>query len=123
LDKIGGYLGEKYYLDSTGKPQAYLVADFAMGVEIKKNAKSDFGGIDLTPANMNLQTQNSSGEIKFHLDPAMLQQLQNAPGFVPIIINVQPLNNLQQFLGADVTNLRYPSDESSIPLSGGGNFF
>ncbi|MEI7999283.1 MAG: hypothetical protein WCH62_07265, partial [Candidatus Omnitrophota bacterium] len=105
LDKIGGYLGEKYYLDSTGKPQAYLVADFAMGVDIKKNAKSDLGGIDLTPANMNLQTQNSSGEIKFYLDPAMLQQLQNAPGFVPIIINVQPLNNLQQFLGADATNL------------------
>ena len=57
------------------------------------------GGIDLTPANMNLQTQNSNGEIKFHMDPAMLQQLQNAPGFVPVIINIQPLKSLQEFLG------------------------
>lgn len=58
------------------------------------------GGIDLTPANMNLQTQNSGGEIKFHLDPAMLQQLQNAPGFVPVIINIKPLENLRIFLCA-----------------------
>ena len=57
------------------------------------------GGIDLTPANMNLQTQNNNGEIKFHLDPAMLKQLQNAPGFVPVIINIQPLKSLQEFLG------------------------
>jgi len=57
------------------------------------------GGIDLTPANMNLQTQNAGEEIKFHLDPAMLQQLQNAPGFVPVIINIQPLKSLSDFLG------------------------
>ncbi len=57
------------------------------------------GGIDLTPANMNLQTKNNSGSIKFNLNPAMLQQLQNAPGFVPVIINVQPLKSLTEFLG------------------------
>ena len=57
------------------------------------------GGIDLTPANMNLQIQNEGGEIKFHLDPAMLQQLQNAPGFVPVIISVQPMTSLRKFLG------------------------
>jgi hypothetical protein len=57
------------------------------------------GGIDLTPANMNLQTQNVNGEIKFHMDSAMLKQLQNAPGFVPVIINIQPLTNLPEFLG------------------------
>jgi len=60
----------------------------------------------LTPANMNLQTkidssvlsQNNTG-IKFHLDPGMLDQLQNASGFTPVIINIQPLNNIRQFLG------------------------
>ena len=62
------------------------------------NAQKE-GGIDLTPANMNLQTKNNGDEIKFHLDPAMLQQLQNAPGFVPVIINIQPLKSLQEFLG------------------------
>ena len=56
------------------------------------------GGIDLSPARMHLQTKND-GSIIFHLDPAMLQQLQNAPGFVPVIINIQPLKNLPEFLG------------------------
>ena len=57
------------------------------------------GGIDLTPANMNLQTQNNGGSIQFHLDSAQLQQLQNASGFVPVIINIQPMTNLRVFLG------------------------
>jgi hypothetical protein len=63
------------------------------------------GGIDLNPANMNLQTKmdsrfrgNDKG-IKFHLTPAMLAQLQKAPGFVPVIINIQPMNDLRKFLG------------------------
>ena len=55
------------------------------------------GGIDLD--SIKLQTENSGSEIKFHLDPAMLKQLQNVPGFVPIIINIQPMNNIRQFLG------------------------
>ena len=60
------------------------------------------GGIDLTPANMNLQVKKEIASplgIKFHLDPAMLEQLQNAPGFVPVIISVQPLKSLAEFLG------------------------
>ena len=56
------------------------------------------GGIDLTPANKVLQTKNSGGEIKFYLDPAMLKQLQNAPGLVPVIISVKPLKDLSTFL-------------------------
>jgi len=71
----------------------------------KKSAQlSNTGGVDLTPANMNLQTQNSGEAIKFHLDPAQLERLQNAPGFVPVIINIQPLNNLKQFLGIDASS-------------------
>ena len=50
----------------------------------------------------NLQAQSNGGEIKFQIDPAMLQQLKNAPGFVPLIINIQPLENLQEFLGLNV---------------------
>jgi len=57
------------------------------------------GGIDLTQANIHFPSQNNNGEIKFHLDLAMLRQLQNAPGFVPVIINIQPMNNLREFLG------------------------
>ena len=32
-------------------------------------------------------------------DPAMFQQLQNAPGFIPVIINIQPMDDLRLFLG------------------------
>jgi len=56
------------------------------------------GGIDLTPANMNLQTRNAGEMIKFHMDPAMLEQLKNAPGFIPVIISAQPLKSLPDFL-------------------------
>jgi len=65
----------------------------------KDTAMLTKGGIDLTPAHMNLQTQNIDGEIKFHMDPAMLKQLQNAPGFVPVIINIEPMQDLKAFLG------------------------
>jgi len=59
------------------------------------------GGIDLTPPRMNLKTPNSSGMgIKFHLDPAMFEQLRNATGFVPVIINMKPVADIRLFLGA-----------------------
>jgi GNAT superfamily N-acetyltransferase len=64
----------------------------------KYNPDEHLGGIDLTPARMNLQTQNIGEGIKFHLDPAMLAELQNAPGFVPVIINIEPMTDLRRFL-------------------------
>jgi hypothetical protein len=63
----------------------------------KKQAEN--GGIDFNADKINLQVQNNGGEIKFHIDPAMLAQLQNAPGFVPVIIHIQPLKSLPEFLG------------------------
>ena len=72
--------------------------DFIMSdAEISK-AMTARGGIDLT-SDKALRVQNNSQGIKFHIDPAMLQQLQNAPGFVPVIINIQPMNDLHAWLG------------------------
>jgi len=68
-------------------------ASAAMSVESSKT-----GGIDLSNANRDLQTQDAGEGIEFHLDPAMLAQLQNAPGVVPVIINIQPLIDLRSFL-------------------------
>ncbi|MBF0570383.1 MAG: histidine phosphatase family protein [Candidatus Omnitrophica bacterium] len=82
----------KQILDKIKGEDAFEKNDKAMNVFQK-------GGIDLTPANMNLQTQNSNEGIKFRIDPAMLQKLQNAPGFVPVIVNIQPMMNLKDFLG------------------------
>ncbi len=67
-------------------------ADVAMKVE-------DKGGIDLT-SDKALTVQNNGQGIKFHIDPAQLQELQNAPGFVPVIISIEPMLNLRKFLGA-----------------------
>ena len=50
---------------------------------------------------MNIQTQNTGEGIKFHLDPAQLAQLQNAEGFVPVIISMQPMVNVRKFLGIE----------------------
>ena len=70
--------------------------DKALLVEDRQFQK---GGIDFNPSNLDLEVQNEGGSLKFEINPAQLQQLQNAPGFVPVIINIQPLQNLQLFLG------------------------
>jgi len=66
------------------------------------------GGIDFNSNKMNLQVKTGSptgafgddkGGIKFHIDQAMLRQLQDAPGFMPVIIHIQPMTNLRAFLG------------------------
>jgi hypothetical protein len=62
------------------------------------SARAAKGGIDLS-SDKALQIKNSGEEIKFHLDPKMLEQIQNASGFVPVIINIQPMTDLRGFLG------------------------
>jgi len=62
------------------------------------NGQEKRGGIDLTSQQF-LQTQNSGGEIKFHIDSAMMAQLQASPGFEARIISIQPLESVAEFLG------------------------
>ena len=57
------------------------------------------GGIDLTSDKFLQTSNNGEGGIKFHLDPAQLVELQNAPGFYPVIINITPMTDLKGFLG------------------------
>ncbi|MCC6759426.1 MAG: hypothetical protein IT395_07360 [Candidatus Omnitrophica bacterium] len=64
-------------------------------------SSSPVGGIDLDPSSLVLITQNTSGEIEFNVNPLVLQQLQNVPGFTPVILNIQPMQNLQLFLGTN----------------------
>ena len=86
------------------------VANAIAGAETRDR---EVGGIDLSSANMNLQTRNSGGDIKFDIDPAMLQRLQNTTGFVPVIINVQPLRSLSGFLGLADLSLQESSLEAA----------
>jgi len=71
------------------------ISDKAMGTPKK------YGGIDFTANKIPLEFKNAGEAIKFHIDPAMLAQLQNSMGFVPVIFSVKPMINLRQFLGVD----------------------
>lgn len=60
------------------------------------NAQITNGGIDLTSPD--IQAEDKNNKIIFNVNPAMLTQFQNTPGFVPVIINDEPLINLRYFL-------------------------
>ncbi len=81
-----------------------VLSSEGIGIKDKAMARTTSGGIDLTSANMHFKTQNNGRVIKFYMDPAMFKQLQNAPGFVPVIINIQPMTNLREFLGLNQTS-------------------
>ncbi len=55
------------------------------------------GGIDLTPVKLPLDIKDSGSAIKFKLDPAMLRQLNDALGFEPVILRIQPMADVRVF--------------------------
>ncbi|NTV29597.1 MAG: hypothetical protein HGA80_05910 [Candidatus Omnitrophica bacterium] len=58
------------------------------------------GGIDLNAGKIDLKTQSAGGDgIEFRLDPALLKQVEEAPGMTPVIIGIQPIESLPMFLG------------------------
>lgn len=61
--------------------------------------KSNLGGIDFNPDRVQLELRNSGGAIVFQMDPLQLQQVKDAAGFEPVIVNIQPMPNLRAFLG------------------------
>jgi len=89
-------------LFTPGEAEPLVVNAAQIANQAKHLRTTPEGGIDLTPANMNVQTQNVGEGIKFHLDSDMIQRLKDVPGFVPVIINIQPITNLRQFLGLNV---------------------
>jgi len=92
-------------------PDHVLVIDIIRAndqrLRINKAMVVQNGGIDLTPARVHIETRAGSpsktfgdgvGGIKFHISPAMLAELKNAPGFVPVIISEEPVTDLRGFL-------------------------
>ena len=50
------------------------------------------GGIDMNRAQEEMEIRNSGGaDNKFKIDAAMIEQYQNASGFVPVIIKMVPM--------------------------------
>ncbi|MDE2010028.1 MAG: HAD hydrolase-like protein [Candidatus Omnitrophica bacterium] len=89
-----------------GQSGPHVVVNFlkSRGIELQANQAmahapvSENGGIDLTAQNTPLEIQNSGAWIKFHIDPAMFRQLQDSPGFVPVIISIRQTADLHGFL-------------------------
>jgi len=88
-------LADDIYLEHKKSNEIFQMKARKISADAAMNAK---GGIDFSPNSTALEIRNGGGGMKFHLDPAMLKQLQNAPGFVPVIINIQPLASLSDFL-------------------------
>jgi hypothetical protein len=58
--------------------------------------KKGVGGIDLNAKNLTIE--NKGGKIEFNT-PVNMEELQNAQGFIPVIINVTPVANVYDLLG------------------------
>ncbi len=58
------------------------------------------GGIDLNPSAIDMGIKASGQGINMTFDQKMLEQLQNAAGFVPVIINIAPIPSLKTFLNS-----------------------
>jgi hypothetical protein len=61
--------------------------------------EADKGGIDLNPAGLNMSIKGDGSAPVNALDPAMFEELQGAPGFVPVILGITPVGDLPVFLG------------------------
>ena len=79
--------------------KAQKVDDMHRQVGYKTRTIVSKGGIDFNFGRIKLVNQENSSSIEFRIDPAQLQQLQNATGFSPVIIGIQPINSLNGFLG------------------------
>jgi hypothetical protein len=66
----------------------------------RKQLNDDVGGIDLTRDEINIQKRGSNNGVQFNFDPAMVQQLRDASGLTPVIINIYPMTTtVPMFLG------------------------
>jgi hypothetical protein len=62
------------------------------------------GGIDLSKVKVDSRGNDSAG-IQFHIDPAQSAELQNAPGFTPVVIDIRPLADVAAFLGVKKSSI------------------
>ena len=73
-------------------------ASLSQSSEVSR-ATQNLGGIDLNNKLMDLHIKNQGQGMSLEIDSAMLAQLQNAPGFRPVIIGMEYIDNLPLFFG------------------------
>jgi len=93
--QLRGALNEKPQMAKVIMPDGAMAAIDAAEIS-NSNQK---GGIDFNPDKLELKIQNNGTQIVFHIDPATLQRMQNASGVLPVIIGIQSLKSLTEFMG------------------------
>ncbi len=88
---------------------AQLINDPSMRVsgDVLKGVEANTGGIDLTSGKLPLEVNKAvfsatafgGDNMDFNIDPAMLKQWEEAPGVEGVIFNIEPMQNIYQFLG------------------------
>jgi|GEM_PF-1744198 len=66
--------------------------------------RNDVGGIDLNPQMMNLKIKRDGRGVPLPMSDQSIEALQQIEGFLPVIINVTPVQNLPMLLGLDDTD-------------------
>jgi|GEM_PF-6684645 len=88
--------------DLSGK-KATEIADLSkkQGFEVEQDA---VGGIDLNPNMMDLKIKRDGRGVPLPMSDQSIEALQQIEGFLPVIINVTPIQNLPMLLGLDDTD-------------------
>ena len=85
------------------KAEAFPGDDPVPGSVAGNDDRAETGGIDLTRGRMDIETGREGQNVEFHFDPAnaaQREQLQNATGFTPVIIDIAPMTTtVPMFLG------------------------
>ncbi len=101
--KPAGYDKLIQVLEISKDGRSYLFHDDEARALREKGSKDsamvkDPGGIDLTPARIDLKTRDAGEPVTFNTDPAMLERLQRASGVTPVIIGIHALDSLRDFM-------------------------
>jgi len=76
-------------------------------------AVDNVGGINLNAKLLDLQIKRDEKGIPLPFEQQDLEKLKDVKGFLPIIINIQPIQNLPKLLGLDQT----PADENTPEIA------
>ncbi len=88
-------------LDEGDRLHVVVPRDHAEAVDSAEEVDNaaDLGGIDLNTDRLDMLIRGNAGNMEFEMTPEDLETLtRDVRGFVPVIINVEPINNIPAFL-------------------------
>jgi len=101
-------IGEKQFYDDIDRMQLEIEKSFFDSAEIVN------GGIDLSINKLNLNIKGDGSVAVNAFDPAMLARFEAAPGLVPVMMGMRPVQDLPAFLGLSSSADLGASDRVSL---------